>query len=79
MGSERDGGPAFPGPNDGNVSGAPGMTLLDYFAGQALMATEHHLSFPVRASVAYAVADAMLAEREKRMRIAEIAAEVPRG
>lgn len=31
-----DGGRAFPVPNDANVNGQEGMTLRDWFAGQAL-------------------------------------------
>jgi hypothetical protein len=66
--------PAFPF-QDGPVL-TPGMTLRDYFAGQALMgigcnhnavarmnwATDPHAE---RAELAYALADAMLAERKK--------------
>lgn len=52
-----------------------GMTLRDYFAGQALsaviayedrgLAQEDALPYPSIAREAYAIADAMLAEREK--------------
>ncbi len=72
----KDGGPAFP--HDFRsfygVSTLPadGMTLRDWFAGQALSAWQGCLPHPsearLLASVAeslYAFADAMLAEREK--------------
>ncbi len=69
----KDGGPA---------THPPGMSLRDYFAGQALLAITHHkhdLLYKIvsgvadqrtaaqqdTASIAYALADAMLAEREK--------------
>lgn len=69
----KDGGPAFP--NQGIV----GMRLRDYFAGQAIgdVIAAHHLGtfsaaisnepslYASFAAHAYAVADAMLAEREK--------------
>ncbi len=74
----NDGGPAFPIPNDPNpgaYEAHPGMSLRDWFAGQALC------SIPMRswdasgrtdaqiihmwAQAAYVVADAMLAERTK--------------
>lgn len=75
--SERDGGPAFPmsfGP-DGAPGYADGMSLRDWFAGQALVGMlaypgafdpygpgdELH---PMFARSAYHFADAMLAERE---------------
>ena len=65
------GGPAFP--NDtayrderGTLIGG-GMTLRDYFAGQALagMLADGSYSFNGAAQDAYAFADAMLAERER--------------
>ena len=71
-----DGGPAFPchtNPLPGKLANAPrGMTLRDWFAGQALsgyMAYSHPQSvvgiFPESAAkVAYECADAMLAARE---------------
>ena len=90
--SKNDGGPAFPGeyaitmrhPEGGDetrmVSGA-GMSLRDYFAGQAViglmtmisaeaLSDEHHKDgrrhSRLLAAGAYEIADAMLAEREKR-------------
>ena len=70
----NDGGPAFPMQQHG-IDGLPdseacwGMTLRDWFAGQALMgwcADPHMGSFVKVAEGCYNMADAMLAEREKR-------------
>ena len=65
-----DGGPAFPVFDASqNIAVFGGMTLRDHFAGQAmrdvvaLYPSAHHES--VVASRAYAIADAMLAERAK--------------
>jgi hypothetical protein len=54
--------PAFP-----NTGAAPGMTLREWFAGQALLVCMKDLdrSYNEWASEAYALADAMLAERTK--------------
>lgn len=67
-----DGGPAFPCMAPANIhpGSAPGMTLRDYFAGQALVGllgspftdTDTNIAY---ANVAYILADAMLAERDK--------------
>lgn len=73
--SKRDGGPAFPGavlPEHPNHPG--GMTLRDWFAGQALASSldvAMQLSrdaspAPMTASLAYEIADAMLAAREEQ-------------
>jgi len=73
MNDKRDGGPAFPrvGEGVGNPSyDVAGMTLRDWFAGQALVSM--HLSHdyakgPCNAAAAersYRIADAMLLERE---------------
>lgn len=82
MSTKDTGGQAFPiplapGPNGMLHSGEPGMTLRDYFAGQALAGM---LSDPTAsnglsargmalaasyATAAYLHADAMLAERQK--------------
>ena len=79
--SARDGGPAFPrtGEGFGNpLYDAPGMTLRDYFAAQALSMLNYHniLAAAVTAQetewaiqnaavLSYRLADAMLAERAK--------------
>lgn len=86
MSSEiNDGGPAFPKPLDpypnaqGMESGTHGMSLRDWFAGQALTgimvmisAGKHELPDPKGpkgcAFEAYRLADAMLAERTKAAR-----------
>lgn len=71
--SQDNGGPAFPNlyPRS-DEDGRQGMTLLDYFAGQALTnltasefsdSTIHQL-----AKVAYDISEAMLAERARRMK-----------
>lgn len=73
------GGPAFPGQpwpdRVGVYEKAPGMTLRDWFAGQALagiaansngifIGGEIRHDTPAYARVAYEIADAMLAERK---------------
>ena len=80
--SERTGGPAFPSVSGIRIGdrekwdpGAPGMTLRDYFAGQALagicaaqahpMSTGYEPDSEEAAQAAYRVADAMLAERDR--------------
>jgi Na+/proline symporter len=69
--SEKDGGHAFP---TENISGfdTPGMTLRDWFAGQALAGVLAHVvgtteSDAIRFAslAAYRIADAMLAKRAK--------------
>ena len=64
--------PAFPQTGDTLIGDGKGMTLRDYFAGQALAFTADHgvrlgppedNEYVVR--LAYAVADAMLKERAK--------------
>lgn len=73
MSGIKDGGPAFPS-GDGEFGGGPnhayGMTLHDWFAGQALSGgmagAKSGFSNPKDAARnAYAVADAMLAARSK--------------
>jgi hypothetical protein len=66
--------PAFPQPNQmhpgsSDPESGPGMTLLDYFAGQALtvMHIGNPADIPFVAEISYDVAEAMLAERAKRM------------
>jgi len=70
-----DGGQAFPTPETDARYGSPGMMLRDYFAGQHLVgavARERVFSptgvEPARRNLAkdaYAMADAMIAERDK--------------
>ena len=100
MSTTNDGGPAFPfDPVGGIHGGSTGMSLRDYFAGQAMAAMvaghlkhnrdpsrrggdeplldytmpdcegvieERDCNAPIMASVAYAMADAMLAAREAK-------------
>ena len=70
----NDGGPAFPVDDrfygDARFRGSDGMTLRDYFAGQALagaLADPTCDVSPVElAKIAYIEADAMLAARERK-------------
>jgi len=78
MSELNDGGPAFPRPSgearDGNGNsfwppGHPGMTLRDWFAGQALAGmfdfkTAETEEDDYLANIAYKIADAMIAERD---------------
>ena len=74
MSKINDGGPAYPStiqyfPDDKNANEEQGMTLRDWFAGQALasMGVEYTDSAECHASVAecaYRYADAMLKARE---------------
>jgi len=67
------GGPAFPEPRPDLINDHLGMTLRDYFAAAAIMGVAElfHAEFmapnaPEKcAKCAYAIADAMLAERNK--------------
>lgn len=82
MAEPKDGGPAFPTEpkysirKDGAqlcLAAQPGMTLRDWFAGQALSGilafhtadTARQINAKDAALAAYVYADAMLAEREK--------------
>ena len=76
MSKEKDGGPAFPqhytdrgnGIHPGCDYGEGGMTLRDWFAGQALKGWFSSCVDPTREAVAqscYRMADIMLAERGK--------------
>lgn len=62
---------AFPGGNKSNIDGrvANGMTLRDWFAGQALptlvATTDKRVTPEIIAQVAFQMADAMLTERSK--------------
>ena len=76
----KDGGPAFPTPGEvfttdaqgktlpqsaWGIQGEPGMSLRDYFAGQALIAlADQPGGSGWRATEAYLIADAMLAQRD---------------
>ncbi len=67
MSEKPDGGPAFPLPDYTRS----GMTLQDWFAGEALQGLVANGNvrlerLPVVARVAYEYADAMIAERNKR-------------
>jgi len=64
----KDNPPAFP--RDHRSDGHNGMTLRDYFAAKAMQALLHNASYEsdswhMEAKAAYAIADAMLAERAK--------------
>ncbi len=80
MTKKPDGGAAYPLPSDASADGRRGMTLRDYFAGQALqgflagpmatalekVASRRGIDVDELASkAAYEYADAMLKEREK--------------
>jgi hypothetical protein len=68
----NDGGPAFPvNAEIYNGTGLCGMTLRDWFAGQALAGLVFHNDYGARsddeiANGAYAYADAMIAAREAK-------------
>ena len=70
---KRDGGPAFP-LGSGDIRDPNGMTLRDYFAGQALagLMTSYATAkgsaedcIRAAAGISYLMADEMLAERER--------------
>jgi hypothetical protein len=60
--------PAFPRSDPDQLSHhEPGMTLLDWFAGQALASTAiQEIDAPEIARDCYSLAEAMMAERAKR-------------
>jgi hypothetical protein len=65
MSNKDDGGPAFPNPDRPHTQ--PGMSLRDWFAGQALawlVATGTSIKPDEYASECYMYADAMLAARK---------------
>ena len=77
--SSKTGGPAFPGEQGHTLDGTwnqtwePGMTLRDYFAGQALaglcssdisVGDASQTVCEVQADIAYAMADAMIEARD---------------
>ncbi len=61
----KDGGQAFP----RGVVELPGMSLLDYFAGQALMGLSNQDMWTSAqvSKVSYKIAEEMIEERERRM------------
>ena len=67
MSDKPDNPPAFPACNEANVNNTMGMTLRDYFAGKAITIClkDFAESYSEWAGEAYALADAMLAERVK--------------
>ena len=79
MSTPKDGGPAFPQPNHivehdthGRVEARQwmqdsGMSLRDWFAGQAIAGRliDHDVKTALVGVYAYQIADSMLAEREK--------------
>ncbi len=71
-----DGGPAFgatirANPGEYACGPAGGLSVLDYFAGQALAQPDLFMAYrttpDILAKYAYDLAEAMLAERERRM------------
>ncbi len=77
MSARDDGGPAFPLPEvvistKGIAHAKPGMSLRDWFAGQALAGyfayehARHRFDGPDVTEYVYRIADAMLAERLKK-------------
>lgn len=72
----EDGGPAFPRPDERNAydvvmrPGDPGMTLRDWFAGQAMAAMIPDIkvgeTWGLMAADAYQASDEMLLERSKK-------------
>lgn len=67
--TKKNGGPAFPRPVTEWNAGQPGMTLRDWFAGQALAGimagwpANERISEARAAEISYHAADAMIAER----------------
>ncbi len=62
--------PAFPRSGNAHTKSVEGMTLRDYFAGQAITGLLYHAGIGNAkaskfAADAFGIADAMLAEREK--------------
>jgi hypothetical protein len=66
MNTPQDGGPAFPRP-PACPSSATGMTLRDWFAGQALAGAELNMPPSLTAADCYALADAMLEARKAKL------------
>lgn len=73
MSDDTCGGPAFPIPSDGMTAGHNGMSLRDWFAGQALAGIMANSKLMIvlaekkqdPASCAYQMADFMLNERNR--------------
>lgn len=71
---DKDGGPAFPIPSDGMTAGHNGMSLRDWFAGQALAGIMGNPNLMIAleklkqdpASCAYDMAEFMINERTKQ-------------
>ena len=67
-----DGGSAFPACNEANVNGTMGISIRDYFAGQALAGVSSYEMYSSsrvkesRAEWCYAQADAMLEARKQQ-------------
>lgn len=66
MSTPKDGGPAFPVCTDFSRVNE-GMSLRDWFAGQALSRLAYEMGADAAAVDAYEYADAMLAERAKEI------------
>jgi hypothetical protein len=68
MNTPQDGGPAFPCGfhPEGNSADQFGMTLRDWFAGQALAGAELNMPPSLTAADCYALADAMLEARKAK-------------
>lgn len=69
MSNINNGGPAYPNLGYNKEANYNGMTLRDYFAGQALIALPHRgcgadVDYDDTATAAYQIADAMLKARE---------------
>jgi hypothetical protein len=65
--TKATGGPAYPTERRGDLSISPGMTLRDWFAGQALAGAINTALPPrVLAYKAYDLADAMIAARDNK-------------
>ena len=73
----NDGGPAFPACSEANVNETMGMSLLDYFAGQALSSFALDRTQICRetaddiAFMAYRIAHAMLSYKQKQQAVSE--------
>ena len=65
MSAINDGGPAFPRTGNEYIQGSEGMTLRDYFAGQALAGLSSAVTRSDAVKWAWEMADAMIADRQK--------------